>query len=56
LTEDKELVELFMAPLKDSIRVEMFGRYPAASSVYQELEAAFDRQREFIPRLDSIAR
>ena len=55
LTEDKELVELFMAPLKDSIRVEMFGRYPAAASVYQELEEAFDRQREFIPRLDSIA-
>lgn len=55
LTEDKELVELFMAPLKDSIRVEMFGRYPSAASVYQELEEAFDRQREFIPRLDSIA-
>lgn len=54
LTEDKELVELFMAPLKDSIRVEMFGRYPAASSVYQELEEAFNRQKEFIPKLDSV--
>lgn len=54
LTEDMELVELFMAPLKDSIRVEMFGRYPATATVYQELEEAFDRQRDFIPRLDAV--
>ena len=51
LTEDKEPVELFMAPLKDSIRVEMFGRYPAAATVYQELEAAYERQKPLIPRL-----
>ena len=53
LTEDKELVELFMAPLKDNFRVEMFGRYPTTAAVYQELEAAYERQRHFIPRLDA---
>lgn len=51
LTEDKELIELFMAPLKDGIRVEMFGRYPRANHVFSELEEAFDRQRENIPRI-----
>lgn len=50
LTEDKELIELFMAPLKDGIRVEMFGRYPRANDVFAELESAFDRQRNNIPR------
>jgi hypothetical protein len=52
LTEDKELIELFMAPLKDAIRVEMFGRYPRAKQVFEELESAFDRQRASIPRQD----
>lgn len=52
LTEDKELVELFMAPLKDIIRVEMFGRYPRANDVFAELEQAYGRQRENIPHLN----
>ena len=49
VTDDSEPIELFMAPLKDSIRVEMLGRYPAANHVYVGLEEAFDRQRGSIP-------
>lgn len=49
LTDESEPIELFMAPLKDTIRVEMLGRYPEASRVFEELEAAYDRQHENIP-------
>lgn len=49
LTDDSEPVELFMAPLKDTIRVEIFGRYPESTHVYSALESAFDRQRKGIP-------
>lgn len=51
LTEDKELIELFMAPLKDEIRVEMFGRYPVPARVFEALEEAYDRCRGDIPRI-----
>lgn len=49
LTDESEPIELFMAPLKDTIRVEMLGRYPEAARVFEELEAAYDRQHESIP-------
>ncbi len=49
LTDETDPVELFMAPLKDRIRVMMLGRYAVAGSVYQELEEAFDRnQHNFV--------
>jgi hypothetical protein len=41
-----------MAPLKDIIRVEMFGRYPRANDVFAEFELAYGRQRENIPNLN----
>lgn len=50
LTEDKELIELFMAPLKDKICVEMYGRYPMPAHVFVALEQAYDRCRDDIPR------
>ena len=49
LTDETDLVELTMAPLRDRIRVELFGAYPRAHDVFQELEAAYDRQRDDIP-------
>lgn len=49
LTDESEPIELFMAPLKDTIRVELVGRYPAAKAVYEGLEEAFVRQSAFIP-------
>ena len=48
LTEDMELVDLFMAPLKDSMDVELHGRYPLVEDVLEELESAYDRQRDNI--------
>lgn len=45
LTDETEPVELFMAPLKDRISVMMSGRYAIAESVFQELEACFERNR-----------
>lgn len=53
LTEDKELIELFMAPLKDEIRVEMIGRYPIPSHVFEALEQAYDRCKGNIPRISA---
>ena len=47
---DSDPVELFMAPLKESITVNLRGRYPDALEVYQELEAAYGRKRNVIPR------
>ena len=54
LADDKEPIELFMAPLKDSLKVEMIGRYPLAVHVFEGLEEAFNRQRGSIPRLDDV--
>lgn len=50
LTDETDLVELIMAPLRDTIRVELLGRYPAPARVFQELEQAYDRQYDSIPR------
>jgi len=52
MTDESDPIELFMAPLKDAIRVELLGRYPAPNRVYEELEAAFGRQRDNIPNLN----
>jgi hypothetical protein len=51
LTDETDLIELIMAPLRDTIRVELLGRYPAPGRVFEELEAAYDRQHDSIPPL-----
>lgn len=51
LTDETDPIELFMAPLKDTIRVALYGRYPRSSDVYAELESAFTRNTASIPRL-----
>lgn len=52
LTDESEPLELFMAPLKDTIEVEVLGRYPSAASAFQELEASFGRMRDLIPNIN----
>lgn len=42
LTEESDPIELFMAPLKDTITVELRGRYAIADRVYEELSAKVD--------------
>lgn len=48
LTDHADPIELFSAPLKDRITVQRLGMYPAAADVFQELEAAYDRNRAAI--------
>lgn len=48
LTDESELIDIVMAPVRDRIRVELFPRYPRAASVFQELEDAYERQRHLI--------
>lgn len=50
LTDESDLIELFMAPLHDTVVVEMVGRYPVAQAIYPMLEEAYGRQRNNIPR------
>lgn len=45
LTDETDPIELFSAPLKDSILVSQLGRYPSASDVFSELEKAYERNR-----------
>lgn len=49
MTDDTEPIDLFMAPLKGSMRVELLGRYPIAAQVYTGLENAYDQHRGSIP-------
>ena len=49
LTDESDPIELFMAPLKDSIQIDFIGRYPPSNDVYKELEIAFGRQKQSIP-------
>lgn len=49
LTDEPDLIELTMAPVRDAIRVELVGAYPRAFDVFEGLEAAYDRQRDKIP-------
>lgn len=51
LTDDSEPIDLFMAPLKGRIQVQMMGRYPAANDVFQALEGAYDLNRENITNI-----
>ncbi|CAM5787538.1 DUF6731 family protein [Ottowia pentelensis] len=55
LTDHDDPIELFAAPLKDKISVEVLGRYPAASDVFAELEDAYDRNRSHIGAADAPA-
>lgn len=48
MTDDSEPIELFMAPLKDVIRVEVLGRYPLPAAVFQALEDAYTRNQDNI--------
>lgn len=50
LTDESDPVELFLAPLRDRIRVELPGRYPDPVRVYEALAEAYDRQRDLLPR------
>ncbi len=50
LTDESEPVELFMAPLKDTISVELIGRYPRETDVFQELEQAYERNIDGLVR------
>jgi hypothetical protein len=48
LTDESDPIELFMAPLHDSVQIAMLGQYPNAREIYVALEAAFDRQKNKI--------
>lgn len=50
LTDESDPIELFLAPLRDSMRVELVGRYPVPRQVFEELESAYDRKQDSIPR------
>lgn len=45
LTDETDPIELFAAPLRESIAVNMQGRYPDPQDVFAELEDAFERNR-----------
>lgn len=48
LTDESDPIDLFAAPLKHKISVEVLGRYPAAKEVFAELENAYDHNRNLI--------
>ena len=50
LTDESEPIELFMAPLKDKITVQLNGSYPSSKEVFQELETSYQRKKGLIPR------
>lgn len=50
LTDEADPIELFMAPLRDKITVEMNGRYPQPKSVFEGLEEAYDRHRAYLAK------
>jgi hypothetical protein len=52
LTDESKFIDLFLAPLKDSIRVELNGRYPHPGRVFEALNDAYDRQRASLPDLN----
>ncbi|MDP3822872.1 MAG: hypothetical protein Q8R33_15480 [Burkholderiales bacterium] len=51
LTDEADMIDLFISPIKDRIEVPMDGRYPVATSVFEELEDAYVRQAHRIPPL-----
>jgi len=48
LTDEVEPIELFMAPLKDTISLVLRGRYPLISEAFSELSEAYDRNKAHI--------
>jgi len=48
LTDETNPIELFQAPVKDTINVRLVGRYPVAREVFEGLEEAFGRQRRHL--------
>ena len=49
LTDEHDPIELFMAPLRGSISVQLVGRYPVPAEVYQALEEAYAEHKDDIP-------
>jgi hypothetical protein len=54
LTDESEPIELFSAPLKDTIEVQLDGRYAVSSHAFQGLEDAYDRNKRSIPSSGSV--
>jgi hypothetical protein len=48
LRDEEELIELFSVALKERITVALDGPYPEPNAIQQELQAAYDRQREYL--------
>ena len=53
LTDEDNPIELFMAPLRDEIEVQLNGAYPAPDEVFRALEEAYSRQSRSIPGVRS---
>lgn len=51
LTDDTDPIELFLSPLRDTIRVQMLSRYPSEADVFTGLEEAYTRNSGSIPNL-----
>lgn len=51
LTDDTDPIELFLAPLRDTIHVPLLGRYPSEADVFTGLEEAYTRNFSSIPTL-----
>lgn len=51
LTDDTDPIELFLAPLRDTIQVPLLLRYPNESDVFTGLEEAYTRNAGSIPHL-----
>ena len=49
LTDDTDPIDLFLAPLRDTIRVPLLGRYPNEANVFTGLEEAYTRNASSIP-------
>jgi hypothetical protein len=50
LTDETDVIDLFLAPIKESIRVLLVGQYPDKEAVYQALEDAHHRAERFLPK------
>lgn len=47
LTDESDPIDLFLAPLRDSLTAKMVGRYPNVKDVYVGLEGCYDKHRNF---------
>jgi hypothetical protein len=50
LTDETDVIDLFLAPIKESIRVPLVGQYPETAAVYQALEDAHNRAERYLPK------